>query len=47
MTLYKLDEKGEPTDEVIAVGENTIKAGADKSILFNLKRPERMATCLQ
>lgn len=22
MTLYKLDEKGEPTDEVIAVGEN-------------------------
>lgn len=39
MTLYKLDEKGEPTDVVIAVGENTIKAGADKSILFNLKRP--------
>lgn len=39
MTLYKLDENRNPTDEVIAVGETSVKAGSAKSLLFNLRRP--------
>ncbi|MDE7115024.1 MAG: BACON domain-containing protein [Muribaculaceae bacterium] len=39
MKLYKLDSSGQPTDEIIAEGEKTVKAGSDKSLLFDLRRP--------
>ncbi len=40
MTLYKLDDQGNPTKEVIATGKKDIEANSsDKSLLFDLRRP--------
>lgn len=42
MTLYKLDEQGGISDEVVAVGTCTVPTGSDKSLIFDLKRPGKV-----